>query len=115
MNRSEKGFATAEAAVVLPVLLLVVGLAVGVLVAVSAQLRCVDAARTTARVAARGDTDAQARDAGARVAPADARIRLYHEGERVVVLVEARVRASRWLPAVTVAGRAVAEVEEDLP
>ena len=111
MNRSDRGFATAEAAVVLPVLLLVLGLAVGVLVAVSAQLRCVDAARTTARVAVRGDSDAQARDAGAKVAPSGARIRLQHEGDHVVVLVEARVQAGHWLPAVTVAGRAVAETE----
>ena len=115
MKRSDKGFATAEAAVVLPVLLLVLGLAVGVLVAVSAQLRCVDAARATARVAARGDTDAQARDAGARVAPSGARIHLRHDGDQVVVLVEADVRAGRWLPGVTVAGRAVAETEETEP
>mgnify|MGYP000606676768 CR=1 FL=1 len=41
----------------LPVLLTVLALAVWVLVCVNAQLRCVDAARAAARVAARGERD----------------------------------------------------------
>ena len=46
---------TAETAVVLPVLLLVLAGAVAAVVVVGAQLRCVDAAREGARAAARGE------------------------------------------------------------
>ena len=46
---------TAETAVVLPVLLLVLAGAVAAMIVVGAQLRCVDAAREGARAAARGD------------------------------------------------------------
>ena len=49
---------TAETAVVLPVLLLVLLCAVAAVTVVGAQLRCVDAAREGARAAARGETDA---------------------------------------------------------
>ena len=47
---------TAETAVVLPVLLLVLAGAVAAVVVVGAQLRCVDAAREGARAAARGES-----------------------------------------------------------
>ncbi len=57
VNR-ESGSVTAEMAVALPALLVVLAGALTVLVAVSAQLRCVDAARLGARAAARGDPDA---------------------------------------------------------
>jgi Flp pilus assembly protein TadG len=46
---------TAETAVVLPVLLLVLAAAVAAVTVVGAQLRCVDAAREGARAAARGE------------------------------------------------------------
>jgi Flp pilus assembly protein TadG len=49
---------TAETAVVLPVLLLVLAGAVAAVVVVGAQLRCVDAAREGARAAARGEETA---------------------------------------------------------
>ncbi|CAA9345400.1 MAG: hypothetical protein AVDCRST_MAG16-2028 [uncultured Frankineae bacterium] len=110
----EAGSVTAETAVLLPVLLVVLAAAVGVLACVAAQLRCVDAARAAARVAARGDAPALVQSTGARLAPADARVRVRSGGGTVEVVVSARVRPfgpALRLPAVAVQGRAVAAVE----
>jgi Flp pilus assembly protein TadG len=52
----EAGMVTAETAVVLPVLLLVLAGAVAAVTVVGAQLRCVDAAREGARAAAAART-----------------------------------------------------------
>jgi Flp pilus assembly protein TadG len=60
---------TAETAVVLPVLLLVLAAAVSAITVVGAQLRCVDAAREGARAAARGDEPATVTALAARAAP----------------------------------------------
>lgn len=81
--------ATVEAAIALAALVAVLVLGIGALLAVSAQVRCVDAAREAARLAARGDT-AAAVTAGRRVAPPGARIRLGTEGDLVVADVSAR-------------------------
>ena len=107
----EGGYATAEAAVALPALLAVLGLALGVVVSVGAQLRCVDAARVGARVAARGDTDAAAERAAAAVAPRGARVRVRHAGSQVQVEVTADVLSTRLLPAVHISAAATAEAE----
>ncbi|WP_051177775.1 TadE family type IV pilus minor pilin [Nocardia concava] len=80
--------ATAEAAIALAALVAVVVLGIGALLAVSAQVRCVDAAREAARLAARGDT-AEAVTAGSRVAPPGARVELRTEGDLVVADVSA--------------------------
>ncbi|MCW2599063.1 MAG: hypothetical protein JWM02_892 [Frankiales bacterium] len=99
----------------LPALLVVLALAVGVVVSVGAQLRCVDAARVAARVASRGDSDTAAQQAGARVAPSGSRVRVVHRGKEVEVVVSADTRpfgaALRLFPAVHVSARAVAEIE----
>src|SRR5688572_10484947 len=60
---------TAETAVVLPVLLLVLAAAVSAITVVGAQLRCVDAAREGARAAARGDEPGTVTALAARAAP----------------------------------------------
>lgn len=102
----------------LPVLLVVLALAVGVLACVFAQLSCVDAARAAARVAARGDGAGEVREAGQRLAPADAAVRVSRGGDTVEVVVSARVRPFGRvlrLPAVGVSGRAVAAVEPGMP
>ena len=109
------GYATAEAALALPALLVVLSLAVGVLVAVNAQLRCVDAARVAARVAARGDPTTQAVRAGRAVAPKGAVVRIVRVGDelRVEVTVDVRPFGSALrLPSVRVSARTVAEAEE---
>ncbi|MBC7373104.1 MAG: pilus assembly protein TadE [Frankiales bacterium] len=107
---------TAETAVLLPVLLVVLAVAVGVLASVAAQLRCVDAARGAARVAARGDDAATISTVARRLAPPGASVLVRRSGDSVEVVVTSRVQpfgaALRVLPSVEVQGRAVAAVEE---
>ena len=106
---------TAETAVVLPVLLVVLAAGIWVLACVAGQLRCVDAARVGARAAARGDTPAEVMSAAERVAPGQARVRLVRSGDEVTVLVDAEIRpfgaALSRLPGTLVAARATAVVE----
>jgi Flp pilus assembly protein TadG len=106
---------SAETAVVLPVLVAVaLGLVWVVGVAVT-QVRVVDAARETARAAARDDPAATAVAAGRRVAPAGAEIDLERADGTVRVHVVAEVRAPGgifgFLPGVEVDARAVASAE----
>ena len=107
---------TAETAVVLPVLLVVLAAALWVLAAVAAQLRCVDAARIGARAAARGDSGSAVVTATAAVAPRGAQVRVVRSGDQVTVLVRAEVRpfgaALAQLPGTPVAASASAVVED---
>jgi hypothetical protein len=107
----DNGYATAEAAVVLPALMAVLGLAVGALVTVDGQLRCVDAARAAARVVARGDSDEVAGQTAREVAPSGATVRVDHRGPDVQVTVAVTMRAGRWLPGIPLEARATAEAE----
>lgn len=113
---ADRGYVTAETAVVLPVLLVVVAAAVWVLACVSAQLRCVDAASAAARAAARGDAPADVEAAGRAVAPAGAIVAISRVGDQVHVAVTAEVRpfggALRVLPDLPVQGRATADAED---
>lgn len=113
--KHDDGYATAEAAMALPALLVVLALAVGVLVSVGDQLRCVDAARVGARVAQRGDGDGAAAAAARSAAPGGARVTVTHHGDQVEVRVSDDVRpfghALRMLPSVAVSARATAQVE----
>ena len=111
----ERGAVTAEAAVVVP-LLLAVALGLVWLVALSStQVRVVDAARETARAAARGDDDATAVARGAQVAPSGAAFDVSRSGEEVVVRVVAEVQGPggllSFLPPVVVRSEAVAAAE----
>ncbi len=110
---------TAETAVVLPVLLVVLAAAVFVLACVSAQLRCADAAHLAARAAARGDAPADVVTVGRSVAPSAAEVTVERRGGQVHVLVAAEVRpfgsGLSVLPPVRVTGRAVALDEEAGP
>jgi hypothetical protein len=74
------------------------------------QVRCVDAAREAARLAARGD-DGSASDAARSIAPDGAAVQLRRDGGFVVATVTAR---SPLLPGVTVAAEAVAAAEPGL-
>ena len=107
----DRGYATAEAAVAIPALMAVLALAVAVVVSVGAQLRCVDAARVGARVAARGDADTAVVQAAIAAAPHGAHVTVRRRGDQVEVVVTADVLASRLLPAIHVGARAVAEAE----
>jgi Flp pilus assembly protein TadG len=82
---------TAETAVVLPVLLLVLAGAVAAVTVVGAQLRCVDAAREGARAAARGEDVATVRALVLRAAPAGMTVAVVLDGEDVRVAVSGRI------------------------
>jgi Flp pilus assembly protein TadG len=82
---------TAETAVVLPVLLVVLAAAVAAVTVVGAQMRCADAAREGARAAARGEDPGTVTALVRRVAPEGARIEVAEGGGRVRVTVSARV------------------------
>jgi Flp pilus assembly protein TadG len=112
---ADRGTATAEMAVVLPALAVVLVFALWSVAAVTAQLRCVDAAHTAARALARGETSASSVAAARAAAPPDARIVVSRSGDLVVVDVRATARLpgpwSGSLPGLSLSGRAVAPVE----
>jgi Flp pilus assembly protein TadG len=106
---------TAETAVVLPVLLVVLAAAVWVIACVAAELRCVDAARAGARAAARGDAAGSVSAAASTVAPRGAEVEVVSVGGEVTVVVSAVVHpfgpALSRLPGTPVAARATAVLE----
>jgi Flp pilus assembly protein TadG len=103
---------TAETAVVLPVLLLVLAGAVAAVTVVGAQLRCVDAAREGARAAARGDDVATARELALQAAPDGMAVAITRDGVDVRVVVAGRVPVLGPVPLdVEVSAEAVARLE----
>jgi len=83
---------TAEFAVVLPVVILVLGLSLGALGLAMDQVRCVDAARAGARAASRGDTPDAVILVARRAAPSEALVTMVTSGGLVRVSVLARPR-----------------------
>ncbi len=71
------------------------------------QVRCVDAAREAARLAARGD-ERSAVDVARRVAPGGAQVQLRRDGGFIVATVTAR---SRVLPTLHIAAEGVSAIE----
>ena len=104
----DSGAVTVEAALALCALTVFLVLALGALVAVAQTMRCADAARELARLAARGEPD-RGRTVAAVLAPAGARMDLVQDGDTVTALVSTRLVGA--LP-LTVGGRAVAALEE---
>ncbi|MFC4589081.1 TadE family type IV pilus minor pilin [Sphaerisporangium corydalis] len=107
------GSATAEMAVALPSLALVLGAALWAVTAVAAQLECVDAARAGARAAARGEPLEAVRQAAGGAAPAGATVSVTRGPERSQVTVAASVRPG-WvigLPAIPVTASATSATE----
>lgn len=102
--RREDGAVTVEAAIAIASIVTVVVLCIGAIVAVSAQVQCIDAAREAARLAARDDR-ANAVTVARRVAPSGADITLDDDGEFVVATVRARAAL---LPLVELSAEAVA-------
>lgn len=102
--------ATAELAMVLPLLVAVTAGLFWLLAVGAAQVRVVDAARETARAAARGDDDASAVARGQRVAPPGSSVTLGRSGGEVVAEASGRVRGPGglfdFLPAVQVSATA---------
>jgi Flp pilus assembly protein TadG len=100
---------TAETAVVLPVLLLVLAGAVAAVTVVGAHLRCVDAAREGARAAARGEDVAVVTGIVGRAAPRDAVVTVVMGKDEVRVTVTARIAPLGPVPLrITVSAEAVA-------
>lgn len=111
----EHGYATAETAVVMPALVVVVLFAVWLLACVGAQLRCVDAARAGARSAARADPSSQVTSLARALAPRGAQVEVTTGGAFVTVVVRAQIHPLgvlvRLLPGTPVSARASAERE----
>jgi hypothetical protein len=111
----DDGTATAELAVVLPALAVVLVFALWSVAAVTAQLRCVDAAHVASRALARGESSDLSVAAARASAPAGAHIVVSRSGDLVIVDVRAAARLpgpwSRVLPALSLSGRAVASIE----
>lgn len=103
----DRGAVTVEAALALGTLVVFLALAVGALAAVTDSLRCVDAARELARLAARGEPE-RGRAVAARLAPDGARLDLTTDGDTVSAEVSATLLSP--LP-LRIGGRAVAAVE----
>lgn len=103
----DTGAVTVEAALAMCALTVFLALALGALIAVAQAMRCADAARELARLAARGEPD-RGRAVAARLAPSGARMELVQDGDTVTALVSVRLVGP--LP-LSVDGRAVAALE----
>lgn len=88
-RRGDQGFVTAEAAVVLPTLVLFTMALVWALLTASAQIQCVDAARAGARAMARQDPGSAAVAAARQAAPRGAAVAVRRDGDLVRVEVAA--------------------------
>jgi Kef-type K+ transport system membrane component KefB len=94
---------TAEFAVALPALVMVVLAAVCAVITVTDQLRCADAAAIAARLAARGEPAAVVRSVALRAAPRGARLELLTTATTVTATVTTRLTPPgflRHLPAI---------------
>lgn len=107
IREADDGAVTVEAAIALASMITVVVLCVGAVLAVTMQVRCVDAAREAARLTARGDGD-NAVTTSRRIAPSDARISVQIVDGFAVAVVSAD---SFLLPMLDITAEAVAAVE----
>jgi Flp pilus assembly protein TadG len=106
-RRADRGAVTAEIAVALPSLVLVLGLGLGALEAAATQIACVDAARQGARSLARGDPPEEARRIAVAGAPQEAAIEMEIDSGQARVTVVAQTRlGAPFGPRVTVECRA---------
>lgn len=101
---AEEGFITAEFAVALPAVTVVLALCLGAASTGVAQLKVEESARTAARAAARGDSEAQIRSAVSRIDPAQS-VQISVSSDSAVDAGEGRarqvhVRVSRPAPGV---------------
>lgn len=106
---ADRGAVTVEAALALSVLVLVLAGALAAVSCLVGHLRCVDAAREAARLAARGD-DAGAAAAVERSAPTGSRLTL-DRGSEVVTATVSSAAAGGLLPGVTLSATAIAAAE----
>ena len=97
--------ATVEAAFAIVALVAVLAVCMAGLTALSMQVRCIDAAREAARLAARGDDGSAAARA---IAPGQSVVDVRRDGQFLVARVTAR---SPLLPGLEIAGEAMAATE----
>jgi Flp pilus assembly protein TadG len=110
--KSDRGTVTAELAVALPSLVLLLGVVLAVGQLMLAQIGCIDGARAAARLAARGEPSGRVAAAVAAAAPPGATFVLGRGGGEVRVRVTASVRLPLpAVPAVAVVATAVAADE----
>jgi hypothetical protein len=109
---------TAEAAMVIPVLLLVTVALAWLVTLGIAQVRCLDAAREGARLAARGEPTGAVTAAAKRAGPDGTRVFVDAGGDTVTVRVEADVVPDvpllDGLPSVTLSAEATSASEETM-
>ena len=90
----DRGAVTAELALALPAVMLVVAVVLVTAAATSAQMRCADGARAGARVAALGQSDAEVTSVARRLAGDDALVRVVRSPPWVRVDVSADIPGS---------------------
>lgn len=114
-QRDQRGAATAELALGIPLLVALTAGLVWMLALGAAQVRVIDASREAARAVARGDDVVAAEAVALRIAPESARVSIEVGDRQVVVTTSARVTGPGGLlgslPGVTISADAVALVE----
>jgi Flp pilus assembly protein TadG len=112
---------TAELALTLPTLAIVLVLGIWLQSAVAVRAQCLDAARAGARAAARGDPDTTIRTRIDAALPPGASVAIGHTGQQVTVTITTRVTPPAGLaalvgaPTVTASATALAEATETDP
>jgi hypothetical protein len=111
---NDRGTVTAELAVCLPGVMVLCAALLLAGQAVIGEVRCADAARAAARLAARGDSSAAVVTEAMRRAPPGAEVRLVRSGDSVTVTVHAALRGvgAGWA-GLAASGSATASVEEE--
>ena len=110
-GRRDRGMVTAELAVAVPVVVVVLALGLSAIRLGIDEVRCVDAARLAARALARDDSEASARELALTAAPPGASVSLRSGGGEVSATVAASRDLAGWR-VVTVRGSATAAREE---
>ncbi|WP_084685535.1 TadE family type IV pilus minor pilin [Nonomuraea coxensis] len=110
---AERGSVTAETAAVLPALMIVLAAGLWAIQSVAVQLECVDAARSAARAAARGEPVDEVRAVARQATSANAQVDITRDSETTKVQIAVQVRPA-WgsaFPPVRVSASAVADTE----
>lgn len=111
-RRGDDGMVTAELAVAIPVVVLVLACCAAGISAGIDQIRCIDGARAAARSAARGDTLEESRRLALRTAPSGATVEVQRDSSEVRVIVTAHAGGlGGWVPGWRVVGEATGPVE----
>ncbi|WP_405423871.1 TadE family type IV pilus minor pilin [Streptomyces erythrochromogenes] len=112
-RKRDRGYVTAEAALVIPALVLFAASLVWALMAAAGQIRCVDAARAGARAASRSEPAEVAVAAAREAAPPGARVEVEREGDLWRVRVAAPAPGPAGIP-LRLGAQAVALAEDSV-